>query len=350
MRKQTFATGFFLFYFMLPLKTMAANFTSMYVFGDSLEDPGNVFNVTGGLVPQSPPYFKGRFSNGPNWVDYLGQDLGLSPVPVTCLPFLSPSQVPVTCLPFVSPSQGINFAFGGATTGNTNTIPIPGLPGLDQEIQAFKGLIPVADSNGLYVVYAGANDYLGGGETNPANPVSNLSAEITSLFNMGGRNFLIPNLPDLGNTPLGLSLGSAGSNGLNFLSAGHNIGLSNAIDGLNKSLSGINIIPVDVNGLVNEAIQGKLGFTNVTDSCLTNFNNQSLPDLDFNICDNPDTYLFWDNLHPTTAANRLVADAALKAIEDNHKSVPEPSENWGIFAIAALGVGGMLKRSYSRRG
>ncbi len=331
MPKQTFAAGFFLFYFMLPLKTMAASFTSMYVFGDSLSDTGNVSNVTGGLVPQNPPYFNGRFSNGPNWIDYLGQNLGLNPVPVTTLPFLSPS-------------QGINFAFGGATTGNTNTIPIPGLPGLEQEINTFKGLVPIADANGLYVVYAGANDYLGGGETNPANPVSNLSQAITSLFNIGARNFLIPNLPDLGNTPVGLSLGTAGSNGLNLLTAGHNFGLSNALDGLNKSLSGINIIPVDVNSLLKDAINGKLGFTNVTDSCLTNFDIQNPPDFDFNICDNPDKYLFWDNLHPTTAANRLVADVALKAIEDNHKSVPEPSENWGIFAVAALGAGSMLKR------
>lgn len=335
MGKQTFATGFFLFYFMLPLKTMAASFTSIYVFGDSLSDPGNVSNVTGGLVPQSPPQVDGRFSNGPNWVDYLGQHLGLSPVPFTLLPFLSPS-------------QGINFAFGGATTGNTNTIPIPGLPGLEQEINIFKGLVPIADANGLYVVYAGANDYLGGGETNPANPVSNLSQTIASLFNMGARNFLIPNLPYLGNTPLGLSLGSAGSNGLNFLTAGHNIGLSNALDELSQSLSGINIISVDVNSLVKDAIDGKLGFTNVTDSCLTNFDSQNPPDFDFNICDNPDTYLFWDNLHPTTAANRLVADAALKAIEANQKSVPEPSENWGIFALGALGAGSMLKRKLEK--
>ncbi|HBE16177.1 MAG TPA: PEP-CTERM sorting domain-containing protein [Cyanobacteria bacterium UBA11149] len=335
MRKQTFATGFVLFYFILPLKTMAASFTSIYVFGDSLSDPGNVSQVTGGLIPQSLPYLNGRFSNGLNWVDYLGQDLGLNPVPVTKLTS-------------ILPKEGINFAFGGATTANTNTIPIPGLPGLNQEIETFKSLTSSPDAHSLYVVYAGANDYLGGGETNPANPVGNLSQTITSLFNMGARNFLVPNLPDLGNTPLGLSLGSAGSNGLNFLSAAHNVGLSNALDGLNKSLSGINIIPLDVNSLVKDAINGKLGFTNVTESCLTNFNFQSPPDFDYNICDTPDTYLFWDNLHPTTAANRLVADAALAAIADNQKSVPEPSEDWGIFALAALGVGGMLQHKLAK--
>jgi len=33
-----------------------------------------------------------------------------------------------------------------------------------------------------------------------------------------------------------------------------------------------------------------------------------------NFAVNPDTYLFWDDLHPTTHGHSLVADAALKAL------------------------------------
>ena len=38
-------------------------FTNLYVFGDSLSDSGNDF--ASGEGPPSPPYFGGRFSDGP---------------------------------------------------------------------------------------------------------------------------------------------------------------------------------------------------------------------------------------------------------------------------------------------
>ena len=47
----------------------------MYVFGDSLSDNGNLFDMTGGLAPPSPPYFDGRFPNGPVWVEHLDKML-----------------------------------------------------------------------------------------------------------------------------------------------------------------------------------------------------------------------------------------------------------------------------------
>ncbi|KAG2441310.1 hypothetical protein HYH02_009903 [Chlamydomonas schloesseri] len=43
------------------------------IFGDSVTDTGNVFKDGG--VPDPAIYFKGRFSNGPNWVDYINETL-----------------------------------------------------------------------------------------------------------------------------------------------------------------------------------------------------------------------------------------------------------------------------------
>ncbi|KAG2437171.1 hypothetical protein HXX76_005835 [Chlamydomonas incerta] len=43
------------------------------IFGDSLTDTGNVFRDGG--VPDPLIYYKGRFTNGPNWVDYLNATL-----------------------------------------------------------------------------------------------------------------------------------------------------------------------------------------------------------------------------------------------------------------------------------
>ena len=50
---------------------VAAPITDLYVFGDSLSDTGNLFALTFGIEPPSPPYFDGRFSDGPVWVETL---------------------------------------------------------------------------------------------------------------------------------------------------------------------------------------------------------------------------------------------------------------------------------------
>ncbi|MBD1898938.1 SGNH/GDSL hydrolase family protein [Trichocoleus sp. DQ-A3] len=337
MKKQILATGFVLFSFLLPLKAVAASFDRIFVFGDSLSDTGNVSNLTGGFSPQSPPYYQGRFSNGPIWVDALANKLGLAPALVTELAGGANS------------SNGINFAFGGATSGTKN---VAGpLPGLQTEIDFFKsGLAATkqsADSEALYIVWAGGNDYLGGGVTDPTEPVKNISAAVTSLFNLGARNFLVANLPDLGKAPVGLSGGIAMSNGLNQLTEFHNSGLSYSLGELSKSLDGIKLKSLDINSLFNNVIANKekFGFTNVTDSCLTNYAPPLV--LDYKVCDDPDSFLFWDAIHPTAAGHKLVADlafAALTPASEPQKSVPEPASTLGILAFGALGAGSLRQR------
>ena len=48
--------------------------TNVVTFGDSVSDNGNTFRLTLGRIPP-PPYYKGRFSNGPVWVEYLADYL-----------------------------------------------------------------------------------------------------------------------------------------------------------------------------------------------------------------------------------------------------------------------------------
>src|SRR5690242_16448431 len=52
------------FAFTAPLKNIV-------IFGDSLSDTGNIYKKYFESIPSSPPYFKGRYSNGPVWVEYL---------------------------------------------------------------------------------------------------------------------------------------------------------------------------------------------------------------------------------------------------------------------------------------
>lgn len=306
MKKQIVTTGFVLFSFMLPLKATAATFSQIYVFGDSLSDTGNLYNATG--IPPSPPYYQGRFSNGPVWTEYLASDLGLTP------------------------QQQTNYAFGGANTGIDNsTSPGAQIPSLQQQINSFKATNTSADSNALYVVWAGADDYLGG-VTNPAVPVNNLSTAVNSLADYGAKNIMVLNLPDLGKLP-GTSGNTQVSTGLSALSQAHNSGLAANLNLLSQQ-SNVNIIPVDVNSLFNQAIASpsQFNFTNVTDACLTQTS----------VCSNPNQYLFWDDIHPTTAAHELVGELAFTSVES--KAVPEPTATLGILTIGALGALALHKR------
>ncbi|MGF1932931.1 MAG: SGNH/GDSL hydrolase family protein [Nostoc sp. ChiQUE02] len=338
MKKQALAAGFVLFSFMLPLKANAASFTKFYVFGDSLSDTGNVFAATGGLVapttaiPQDPPYFQGRFSNDRVWVDYLGDQLGLKPSPY------------ITLNPTI-PNQGINFAVGGANSGQGNAIvPSALLPGVLEQVGLLTQPILQAnqklDPNALYAVSGGANDYLFGKAINPAQTVQNLSDAVGLLASSGAKNILVFNLPDLGKIPFAFATGL--SSNLTGLTIDHNKRLAEELDKFSNN-SDLNLTSVDVFSLFNqiEANPGKFGFQNVTTPCVVG-NLQTT----ISVCPQPKDYLFFDSVHPTTGVHKLVADAALAAIEA--KSVPEPAINLGILALGAFGAVGVLKRQQKR--
>ncbi|MGL5083014.1 MAG: SGNH/GDSL hydrolase family protein [Microcoleaceae cyanobacterium] len=322
----------------LPTQAATFEFEQVYVFGDSISDPGNLFNLTGGAIPDNPLFFEGRFSNGLTWVEQLTPQLGLSPSP-----FVG-----------VAPSpDGVNFAFGGATSGSLNIVnllvpdfPAP-LPGLQQQLEAFiQPLLATgtsANPDALYILWAGGNDYAIAGETDPSIPVDNLENAIQSLYDVGARKFLTVNLPDLGETPLG-QFGN--SEGLNTLAEFHNTGLEASIGNLNQSLSEIDIALVDVNTVFDAIIDNPANFnlTNVTDSwldavasCLS-IGCAELP--------NPDEYLFFDLLHPTATGHIIIADVALTVVQAEFPRVPEPT---ATLALGFLGVGLVVSQFKSEK-
>jgi phospholipase/lecithinase/hemolysin len=79
MKKRALLVGALFLCLLFPFSTSAFAYSQIVAFGDSLSDNGNMFALTEGTVYEtpSPPYYEGRFSNGPVWVDYLAQDLGI---------------------------------------------------------------------------------------------------------------------------------------------------------------------------------------------------------------------------------------------------------------------------------
>ena len=307
-----------------PALALAAPITSLYVVGDSLSDQGNGFLLTGGTFP--PPPYDERASNGPVAVEYLASELGVPLAP--------------------SASGGTNYAVLGAATG---AVEIPVLSPLTTENSAallygqaalegtslltqtgvILGLGPIADPGALFFVWGGANDlFINPSAATVGDAIDNLATVINMLYGVGARQFLVPNLPDLSFTPSGLSLSPAERAGLQALSIGFNAGLAGALDELSV-LPGIDIELFDTFSLFNTILAnpGAFGFSTTSIPCVTG----NLLD-GGSVCADPSSYVFWDSVHPTTAAHQALGNAFAAAVAE---PIPEPAS----LALLSLGIG-----------
>ncbi|MEO7159857.1 MAG: SGNH/GDSL hydrolase family protein [Polaromonas sp.] len=320
----------------LPLSALAGLFTSMFVFGDSLLDTGNLAWVSGGGLPPQPvgsgfngPYYQNtRLSNGPLWIEGVAAGLGLAN---TAAPALL---------------GGNNYAFAGAMTGTGQNPPgvLAQAVGLWGQGSAALGLPahPLADPNALYVVVGGGNDMrdvrsLYPGMSAPevtahqaaaAAAIVNLATTLGYLASVGAKNILIATVPDLGYTPeaalrsLQLSLPDIQA-ASSDASAWFNAGVPGLM-GFGASL-GLHMNLLDIAGLFNDILANPASF---------GITNTSLPcaGFEFSAGASCDTSLFADVLHPSAYAGSLLARAALDVL-----GVPEP-DTLVLFGLALLAL------------
>ncbi|MEL6555063.1 MAG: SGNH/GDSL hydrolase family protein [Cyanobacteria bacterium J06621_11] len=316
-------------------------YSSLNIFGDSLVDTGNLFNLTG--FPPSPPYAQ-KLSNDTLWIEPFADALNLSPVLSSeVLPGLLSGTAP-------PPTEGINFGLAGSLTSDLSTV--PPLPGLQQQIETFEAIAPIlpTDENSLFVLVAGANDYNEAifnpsTNTSPASLINqvtdNLTNAASSLINSGAKNLFISNLPDLGLQPFADLLDQFNPQGSSLLTAfsdQHNQLLDQKLTALSLATN-TKITQLNVNKIINDVANdpASFGFTNTEDACLTNFQPGFVFD---GICDNPDEFLFWDDVHPTAATHDIIAQFALttlnKANQKEGQKIPEPSIIFALLAVGSL--------------
>lgn len=281
----------------------AADYERIYSFGDSLSDIGRVKALTFGIVPRSPPYFDGRFSNGPVCVEQLA-------------PMVTAEH-----------NQSTNFAYGGAETGILSPIRVPGVLG---QIGQFWASGQGSRAGSLFTVWGGGNDYRDhvtpGVDATPLveHTVANLVAAVENLAGLGARTFLVPNLPDLGAIPE--TRGTDRAPALSAAVAAHNARLLQAMQQAEQRL-GVKIVVADVNGLFQQALANPaaFGFANATTPCIVD-------DDPTGACPTEaaaDTTIFWDEIHPTRAAHLLIArymEGTLHALNDAAEIVAVQSQ------------------------
>ena len=118
---------------------------SMLVFGDGGSDNGNSLALYGFPLK---PYWKGRFSNGPVWDEFLAYRLGLIQA--------DPAQVP----DYPRNQRFLDFALFEALATNQHTLLPPKVVDLNDEIAAYERLRVKPNPKGtLAVLRIGENDF-----------------------------------------------------------------------------------------------------------------------------------------------------------------------------------------------
>jgi phospholipase/lecithinase/hemolysin len=279
------------------------HFPTVYAFGDSLSDAGNDFVATGMHLPVSPPYYQGHFSNGLTWVEDLALSQGLGP--------LAPSLLP----------GGTDFAFGGAETGTTPLHDV-GPTDLPSQLAQFEANYPTPQSGALYTLSIGATDLFDAIAAFPSTPfkaladvavaVANVDHFVLQLASHGAKDFLILNAPDIGKAPAYSSQGPRVSSTASALSRLFDIGLNASLNAI-AAKDHLNLNIVDTYSLIDTAVAdpSMFGFTNVTDPVWTGNNtNPNSGVLQATTPAAQSQYLFWDQVHPTSAAHLVLANTA----------------------------------------
>ncbi len=284
--KSVFLTGLLSIFLIFSTVVGSYAYTNILAFGDSLSDNGIYQGYPGGTPGNSNPndvYGFYRFSNGPVWVEYLAQDLG----------------IPL-----------FDMAYGGATTSfdnpfaynKTGNAAYQTTTGLQWQVATYAGTFGTISDNTFVTVWAGANDMFQGRD--PLTAAQNIALAIHNLITLGGDYFLIPNL------------GIANAWEVAFYTD-----LAAAVAGLKQANPGVNFYELDMAAFVPTGIDNPTG-TWLANSCEHNPGQAG--------CKNG-VFLSYDGVHFTTQVHEQIAAYAAA-------SVPEPAS----IILLIIGLAGLV--------
>ena len=277
------------------------DYNRVIAFGDSLSDNGNLYHNTG--TPPSPPYYNGRFSNGPTWIELLSNP-SKSTNPNSSMNLFW--KTPVFSAPY--DNGGTFYNVNAAIAGAESVSGTP--PSVQAQINAFHGSGGIFGARDLISVEGGGNDFFNFFAGPPLT-----EAQITSFAIQTGKNeasnvalaigydaktILVSNLPNLGAIPNAIAAGSTAEQAGLLATVVYNQTLNLATQQLAALNSGVNLVQMDWYSAFNviRANPGAFGFTNVTQGCTSSAAC---------VASNGQGYLFWDGIHPTETGHALLA-------------------------------------------
>lgn len=313
----------------------APAFSQILVFGDSLSDVGNLrdrmedrgVNYPGGEYN----YSDGRFTNSSDTDPGSDLYVGVWHEQLSRTFLGRTAETP-------SHSGGNVFAFGGATTedgtkdfsiigvlGNDITVTIDNIGQQVDDYITRRGV----DPNALFVIWGGGNDLINDDSADNVSATAGRVAMLMSrLADAGARNFMIPNVPPLGAVPRYGDDGEVQAT-KHAASAAYRAELASSLDAVvgNLAAQGIQaqLYRLDIWSLFVREVAAPQTF-NFTDI----YNPARGADVD------PDTFLFWDDIHPTTAAHYQIALEANRVLTGEAKP---PSRAVNVSTRVTVGSG-----------
>lgn len=316
-----------IFLFLFCQNLFAAPINKIVFLGDSLTDNGNLYKAFFNIIPKSPPYFAGEFSNGHVWSDFISQ--------------------------YYHDRNGVkaeNYAVGGTTvilrSPTQGALPYD----LDEEINnfLFYNLLNKEKNKILFAVWMGANDYLDEVQQNPdsltTDVVNKIISDLTLLIDKGGEHFLLLGMPDLSLTPYATVHNMVER--LRTVSQLHNEKLVAALNNLKIQYPQVDILFMDIGSMLTDIVnhpdqynqQYHTHITNTTQSCWSGgyttkkhslletrvasstalsetYHVGTLFEDGVKPCDHPEEFVFWDKLHPTTVTHQILADKVEQLID-----------------------------------
>ena len=294
-----------------PATGATVDYTSFHVLGDSLSDIGNVYRTSFHQVPKSPPYYRGRFSNGPVWAEHVADAFRAEGLPTG------------------------NHAWGGATARTTND----GIPDLRAQATRYRSLDDARKGDRpLLALWAGGNDILNTDGASRSVRVGRAAAQAVGdtaalLARSGVEDFLIFDLPNLGaipqfrGDPSGARAATAGVKAFNRQ-------LRREIIALRQD--GTTVRKVSAYALFNALVENPraYGVRDVTTPCL---------DEDDNPCSTRQGRYraFFDDIHPNFVVHEQLSEAALDQINAGDASAVA-SMSAPVAPIPLPGAAGLL--------
>jgi phospholipase/lecithinase/hemolysin len=210
------------------------------------------------MVVFGDSYCLAQYSNGKAWVDWLGQFLCLS-----------------------APGQIKNYAVGGA-----------GTVGVRSQISQYLSAYKPRTNTLIATTWAGVSGDLVN-QASVSQVVANYATNLALLAQAGGRAFILPTVPPFYLNPY--FSGDAYLRSIDY--ANLNARMDMEIQKLTTNLAGLIVFRPDWSNQWARVVANPrpYGFTNATDAA--------------NACTrcDPNLYVFWDGLHPTTAFHRWIA-------------------------------------------